>query len=96
MNRLIEALFEKFTRRIAQRFNAGSTMNNVKSLEGAKLRGYPLGRREKDMLADGFRRHGGELEAQAQLAQGNDRDDLRKQPENDFQQALRYYEEIFE
>jgi tetratricopeptide (TPR) repeat protein len=59
--------------------------------------GYPLGRREKAMLADGFRMQGLGLEARAQRARGTATDSeasLLKQARAYLQQAVRYYDEI--
>lgn len=59
--------------------------------------GYPLGRRETAMLADGFRMQGLGLEARAQKAGPTGTDSassLLKQARAYLQQALRYYDEI--
>ncbi len=62
--------------------------------------GYPIGRRETAMLADGFRMQGLGLEARAQKAgmagtTGTDSaSSLAKQARAYLQQALRYYDEI--
>ncbi len=57
--------------------------------------GYPLGRRETAMLADGFRMQGLGLEARAQKAKGTDGEaPLLKQARAYLQQAVRYYDQI--
>jgi hypothetical protein len=65
-----------------------------KSLNEAERRGYPIGRRETAMLADGFRMQGLGLEAKAQQASEDDQPALLKQARAYLQQAVHYYGQI--
>jgi eukaryotic-like serine/threonine-protein kinase len=58
-------------------------------------RGYKLGRREKAMLADGFRMRGRQFQAQAERARGKEEEgELLEQAKADFEQAIAFYDEI--
>jgi tetratricopeptide (TPR) repeat protein len=58
-------------------------------------RGYPLGRREKAMLADGFRMRGRDFAARAVKARGQEEEqELLEQAKSDFEQAVEFYDEI--
>ena len=66
-----------------------------KSLGELGKRGYPLGRREKAMLADGFRKKGIELTARADKAtRPEDQIELLEHAKQHFEQALTFYAEI--
>jgi serine/threonine-protein kinase len=65
-----------------------------KNLNEAARRGYPIGRRETAMLADGFRMQGLGLEAKAQQASADDQPALLKQARAYLQQAVHYYGQI--
>jgi hypothetical protein len=66
-----------------------------KTLDELQRRGYPLGRREKAMLADAFRMRGLALEARAQRANGTSGEsDLLEQARDDLEQAVQTYTEI--
>jgi serine/threonine protein kinase/tetratricopeptide (TPR) repeat protein len=57
--------------------------------------GYPLGRREKAMLADGFRKKGIELQTRAEkTSEADDRLELLDRARDHFNQALSFYAEI--
>jgi serine/threonine protein kinase/tetratricopeptide (TPR) repeat protein len=58
-------------------------------------RGYPIGRREKAMLADGFRRKGIEMQARSeQAARPDDQEEMKERARENFEQALNLYAEI--
>jgi serine/threonine protein kinase/tetratricopeptide (TPR) repeat protein len=66
-----------------------------KALGELGKRGYPLGRREKAMLADGFRRKGIELQSRAESTdRADDRLELLDRARDHFNQALSFYSEI--
>ncbi len=65
-----------------------------KNLNEAERRGYPIGRRETAMLADGFRMQGLGFEAKAQQASEDDQPALLKQARAYLQQAVHYYGQI--
>jgi len=66
-----------------------------KALGELGKRGYPLGRREKAMLADGFRRKGIELQTRAEkTGRADDRLELLDRARDHFHQALSFYAEI--
>jgi tetratricopeptide (TPR) repeat protein len=72
---------------------------DLKQLEAAlnelEKRNYPMGRREKAMLADGFRRKGIELQGRAaKSAEADDRLELLERSRDTFHQALGFYDEI--
>jgi eukaryotic-like serine/threonine-protein kinase len=72
---------------------------NLKELESAlselERRGYPLGRREKAMLADGYRMRAGELMAQAARAHGTVGEiELLEAARDHFAQAIGLYRDI--
>jgi hypothetical protein len=65
------------------------------SLEELERRGYELGRRERAMLADGFRMRGREYHARALRAQGTDQElGLLEQARDDLLRAAEIYDEI--
>lgn len=65
------------------------------SLGELERRGYELGRRERAMLADGFRMRGREYHARALRAQGTDQElGLLEQARDDFRRAIDIYNEI--
>ena len=73
-------------------FDLGKLQESLKALED---RGYPLGRRERAMLADGYRMHGREYHARALRAQGTDQElGLLEQARDDLQRAVEIYDEI--
>jgi len=58
-------------------------------------RGYPIGRREKAMLADGFHRKGIEMQARAEQAtRPEDQEEMKTRAREYFEQALNLYAEI--
>lgn len=58
-------------------------------------RGYPIGRREKAMLADGFHRKGIEMQMRAeQAARPEDQEEMKTRAREYFEQALNLYAEI--
>jgi serine/threonine-protein kinase len=64
---------------------------NINELE---RHGYPPGRREKAMLADGYRTQAERILAQAQAAKGTDREaELLEQSRDTFTQAINLYRE---
>jgi cell division septum initiation protein DivIVA len=65
-----------------------------RNLNEAARRGYKLGRREKAMLADGFRMQGLGFEARAQHATADEQDALLKQARANLQQSVNYYDQI--
>jgi tetratricopeptide (TPR) repeat protein len=72
---------------------------NLEELESAlgelERRGYPLGRREKAMLADGYRMRGGELTAQAARAHGTEGEvELLEAARDHFAQAIGLYRDV--
>jgi serine/threonine protein kinase len=73
-------------------FNLDALQKSIGELE---KRGYPQGRREKAMLADGFRRQGIDLQARAEKNEDAEgRVDGLEQARDAFEQALSYYSEI--
>jgi hypothetical protein len=70
----------------------------LKQLEAAlnelERRGYPPGRREKAMLADGYRMQAEQIFAQARAAQGTDSEaELLERTRDTFTQAINLYRE---
>jgi tetratricopeptide (TPR) repeat protein len=66
-----------------------------KALGELGKRGYPLGRREKAMLADGFRRKGIEIQTRAEkTGRADDQLELLDRARDQFNQALSFYAEI--
>ncbi|MES1211032.1 MAG: hypothetical protein ABUL63_01730, partial [Acidobacteriota bacterium] len=66
-----------------------------KALGELGKRGYPLGRSEKAMLADGFRRKGIELQSRAEKTdRADDQLELLDRARDHFNQALSFYAEI--
>jgi tetratricopeptide (TPR) repeat protein len=66
-----------------------------KALGELGKRGSPLGRREKAMLADGFRRKGIDLQARAEkTGRADDQLELLDRARDHFNQALSFYAEI--
>jgi serine/threonine protein kinase len=64
------------------------------SLNELERRGYPQGRREKAMLADGYRMQAEQVFAQARAAQGTDREaELLERSRDTFTQAINLYRE---
>jgi serine/threonine protein kinase len=62
------------------------------SLNELERRGYPQGRREKAMLADGYRAQAEQILSQARAAQGTDRETgLLEQSRDTFTQAIGLY-----
>jgi len=58
-------------------------------------RGYPIGRREKAMLADGFRRKGIEMQARSEQApRPDDQEEMKERAREFYEQALNLYAEI--
>ncbi|PYQ55498.1 MAG: hypothetical protein DMF53_27990 [Acidobacteria bacterium] len=71
---------------------------DLKQLEGAinelERRNYPPGRREKAMLADGYRAQAEQIFAQARAAQGTDQEqELLERSRDTFTQAINLYRE---
>jgi serine/threonine-protein kinase len=65
------------------------------ALEELRSRGYPSGRRETAMLADGNRMHAAELKAQADALRDSDREaELLQQARDRLDDALTLYREI--
>ncbi len=65
------------------------------SLGELERRGYELGRRERAMLADGFRMRGRDYYARALRAQGTEQElGLLEQARDDFRRAIDIYNEI--
>jgi hypothetical protein len=65
-----------------------------KALDELYRRGYPIGQREKAMLADGFRLRGSELYERARRAAGPDGMAWLKKAESDLLRAVELYNEI--
>jgi serine/threonine protein kinase/tetratricopeptide (TPR) repeat protein len=66
-----------------------------KALGELGKRGYPLGRREKAMLADGFRTKGIEMQTRAErAARPEDQEEMKGRAREYFEQALNFYAEI--
>jgi hypothetical protein len=58
-------------------------------------RGYPLGKREKAMLADGYRMRGRDLQARAARARGTDEEQrLLERARESFIEAMNQYDAI--
>jgi serine/threonine protein kinase/tetratricopeptide (TPR) repeat protein len=66
-----------------------------KALGELGKRGYPLGRREKAMLADSFRRKGIEMQTRAEQAtRPEDQEQMKERAREYYEQALNFYAEI--
>lgn len=75
-----------------EQFNLGELEKALKELD---RRGYPLGRRERAMLADGFRMRGQELHAQAARVQERDEKiGLLESARDHYTQAIGMYGEV--
>jgi serine/threonine protein kinase/tetratricopeptide (TPR) repeat protein len=66
-----------------------------KALGELGKRGYPLGRREKAMLADSFRKKGIEMQTRSEQAtRPEDQEQMKERAREYYEQALNFYAEI--